>query len=101
MVLVNISIMIYRVFMAIEALLRLLVWMAVAGMVSLALDRALLSAEARGWIYYRKGGFARPGSPHHLNELSEAFGSGKLPAIEEEVQQDETGDPLGGESWND
>lgn len=65
-----------------------------AALVALITDRLLLAAEARGWIHYRRNGFARPGSIYHLNELSETFGAGKLPAIEEHVRQDESGDPL-------
>ena len=82
--------------MGIEQIPSALVWVGVIALVAFVLDRAFLSAEDRGWIYYRKRGFGRLGSVYHLNELNQAFGGGKVPAIIEEVQQDEDGDPLGG-----
>jgi len=76
-------------------LLNILLWGIAALAVLWILDRLLLAAESQGWIHYRRYGFARPGSIYHLKELSETFGAGKLPAIEEELRQDESGDPLG------
>ncbi|MFQ5550415.1 MAG: hypothetical protein ACE5FJ_04165 [Gemmatimonadales bacterium] len=81
--------------MEIGELLRLSVWTGIAVVVALALDRALLSAEDRGWIYYRTRCPARGGSMYHLNELSEMFGAGKVLEIREEIQRAESGDPFG------
>lgn len=77
-------------------LARILLWTGIAGVGLLALDRVLLGMERRGWIYYRTRRPTRGGSLYHLNELSEMFGGGPLPEIREEVQQDESGEPLGG-----
>ena len=75
--------------------LRLIVWTAIAGVVVFALDRALLAAEDRGWIYYRIRRPVRGGSMYHINELSEMLGAGRVPEIREEIQRAESGDPLG------
>ena len=77
-------------------MLRILVWTGMAATVAWALDRALLSAENRGWIYYRTRRPVRGGSMYHLNELSEMFGGGKAPEIREEIQRAESGVPVGG-----
>ena len=82
--------------MEIGEYLRLIVLAGIAGVVALALDRALLAAEDRGWIYYRTRRPVRGGSMYHINELSELLGGGRVPEIREEVQQAESGDPLGG-----
>jgi len=83
--------------LGIDQIPEFLPWIGFGAVIVYLLDRALLSAEDKGWIYYRKRGFGRLGSPYHLNELNEAFGAGRAPAIIEEVQQDEDGDPLGGQ----
>ena len=59
-----------------------------------AVDRALLSAQDRGWIYYRTRRPVRGGSMYHLNELSEMLGGGNAPEIREEIQQAESSDPV-------
>ena len=76
-------------------LARILVWTGIFGMIALALDRALLAAEDRGWIYYRTRRPVRGVSMYHINELSEMLGGGSVPEIREEIQQAESGDPLG------
>ena len=70
-------------------------WAVAAAVALLVLDRLLLWAERRGWIYYRKVRPVRGVSQYHLTELSTMLGGPPLPAIEEEVRQDESGDPLG------
>ena len=82
--------------MEIAALIRLLGWTTLAGLVALLLDRALLCAEDRGWIYYRTRRPVRGGSMYHLNELSEMLGGGKAPEIREKIQRAEFGVPVGG-----
>ena len=72
-----------------------LAWTLIVGVSTLALDRALLAAESRGWIYYRKVRPVRGGSMYHLNELSEMLGGGKVPEIREEIQQDGSGESFG------
>ena len=76
----------------------LLAWTGIIGMIVLALDRVLLAAESRGWIYYRTRRPVRGGSMYHLNELSEMLGGGKVPEIREEIHQDESGEPFGGQN---
>ena len=79
----------------IARLARILVWTGIVGVILLALDRALLAAEKRGWIYYRIHRPVRGGSMYHINELSEMLGAGHVPEIREEIQEAESGDPLG------
>ena len=81
--------------MEIRELLHILAWIGIAGVVALALDRALLFAEDRGWIYYRTRRPVRGVSMYHINELSQMLGGGGVPEIREEVRQEESGDPLG------
>jgi hypothetical protein len=72
-------------------------WWVVGGLAALwVLDRALLFLEERGWIYYRRRRPVRGVSMYHINELSLMLGGPGEPEIREEVDEDESGDPLGG-----
>ena len=61
------------------------------------LDRLLLRAEARGWIYYRRSKPSRGASAYHLLEMSSILDPTFNVVIEqrvsEERQEDEAGDP--------
>jgi hypothetical protein len=82
--------------MDIGMLLRVASWIAGTIVVLFALDRVLLWAEGRGWIYYRIHRPVRGASLYHLNELSQMLTGSGIPEVREEVQQDESGDPQGG-----
>ena len=82
--------------MDIGMLLRVASWIAGTVAVLFALDRVLLWAERRGWIYYRTHRPVRGASLYHLNELSQMLTGSGIPEVREEVQQDESGDPRGG-----
>jgi hypothetical protein len=82
--------------MDIGMLLRVASWIAGTTVVLFALDRVLLWAERRGWIYYRIHRPVRGASLYHLNELSQMLTGSGIPEVREEVQQDESGDPQGG-----
>lgn len=62
-------------------------------------DRALLWAESRGWIYYRVRKPGRGASTYHLLEWNSAFDPTMRQVqeeiIREEKSEDEAGDPLG------
>lgn len=61
------------------------------------LDRALLWAEARGWIYYRVNKPGRGASTYHLFEWNAAFDPTMREVQEEMVREEredqESGDP--------
>jgi hypothetical protein len=63
------------------------------------LDRVLLWAEARGWIYYRVNKPGRGASTYHLFEWNAAFDPTMRQVQEEMVkekkEEDEAGDPPG------
>lgn len=83
--------------MDIGQLYRVAAWIAGTLGVLVALDRALLWAERRGWIYYRTRRPVRGVSMAHLNELSQMLTGSGVPEIREEVREDESGDPPGGD----
>ena len=64
------------------------------------LDRLPLWIESRGWIYYRKSRPGRGAATYHLLEMSAIFNPSMEVAqeilVKEEVQEEESGDPLGG-----
>ena len=70
----------------------------VGGMMGVfVLDRALLWAEERGWIYYRRRRPGRGAIGYHMLEMSSVFNpSHKVVQeiqVKEEQQEDESGDP--------
>jgi len=73
-------------------LFKLLLWIGVGIPALVILDRVLLFAEKRGWIHYRRGGLGRGASMYHLNELSQIFTGSGIPEIQEEVEEDDSGD---------
>lgn len=79
--------------------MRLLFWGIVIVVALLALDRLLLWAEERGWIYYRRYKPRRGASTYHLMEIHSTFEPGFEEVIEakvhEEEREDESGDPPG------
>jgi hypothetical protein len=79
--------------MDIGPLSKVTAWIAGTLLILLALDRALLGAERRGWIYYRTRRPVRGVSMAHLNELSQMLTGSGVPEIREEVREDESGDP--------
>lgn len=70
-------------------------WLALLAVAVWVLDRLLLEAEDRGWIYYRKRRPVRGVSMYHINELTMMLGGTTVPEIQEEVEEDDSGDPLG------
>ncbi len=75
----------------------LLFWGTVIVVVLLAVDRLLLWAEKKGWIYYRRNKPGRGASTYHLMEIHSIFEPGFEEVIEaklhEEQREDESGDP--------
>ena len=63
------------------------------------LDRFLLWAESRGWIYYRRNKPGRGASAYHLLEWTSVIDPTQREVIEirikEEKREDESGDPPG------
>lgn len=63
------------------------------------LDRALLWAESRGWIYYRRNKPGRGASTYHLLEWNAAFDPTMRQVLEERVkevrEEEESGAPPG------
>lgn len=63
------------------------------------LDRFLLWAESRGWIYYRRNKPGRGASTYHLLEWTSTLDPTQREVLEirvkEERREDESGDPLG------
>jgi hypothetical protein len=81
----------------------LLTWLVWAGAIivgGLALDRLLLSAESRGWIFYRRTRGVRGRAMYHAQELDSIFNRGMQHVQEayakEEQEEDESGDPPAG-----
>lgn len=78
---------------------RWLIWVLVAILATVALDRLLLSAERRGWINYRRRGLSRPGAAYHALTLQSIFqpGAEQLQEVQytEIEEADESGDPPG------
>ena len=74
-----------------------LAWIAAALFGLFLLDRSLLWAEARGWIYYRRNKPGRGAATYHLLEMSTIFDPSMRPVqeirIQEEASEDEAGDP--------
>ena len=78
-------------------MLEWLTWVAAALFGLFLLDRILLWAEARGWIYYRRNKPGRGAATYHLLEMSTIFDPSMRPVqeirIQEEESEDEAGDP--------
>jgi hypothetical protein len=74
-------------------------WVVGSGVGLFFLDRALLWAEFRGWIYYRVHKPGRGASTYHLFEWNAAFDPTMRTVQEEQVraekEEDEDGDPPG------
>jgi hypothetical protein len=80
-------------------------WLVGLVLVVFLLDRALLWAESRGWIYYRVRKPGRGASTYHLLEWNSAFDP-TMRQVQEEIlreekSEDEAGDPLGGGKGTD
>ena len=73
-------------------------WVVGLGAVVWILDRFLLWAESRGWVYYRRSKPGRGASTYHLLEWASIFDPAQREVIEvrvkEEQAEDEAGDPL-------
>lgn len=72
----------------------------VSGIVAvLLIDRLLLRMEKKGWIFYRRTKGPRGGATYHVREMASVFDPGikyvQEEIVEEEEQQDESGDPRG------
>ena len=80
-------------------MLETVLWIGGLGLGVLLLDRALLWAESRGWVYYRRNKPGRGASTYHLLEWTSTFDPTQREVIEirvkEERREDESGDPLG------
>jgi hypothetical protein len=74
-------------------------WVLALGVGVFVLDRVLLWAENRGWIYYRVNKPGRGASTYHLFEWNAAFDPTMRTVQEESVREekgeDEDGDPPG------
>ena len=73
--------------------------LAVAAAIALILlDRLLLRLELKGWIFYRRTKGPRGGATYHVREMASVFDPGikyvQEEIVEEEEEQDESGDPL-------
>ena len=73
----------------------------VAGLIALVLlDRLLLRLESRGWIFYRRTKGPRGGATYHVREMASVFDPVikyvQEEIVEEEEEQDESGEPLEG-----
>ena len=77
----------------------LVAWLIGGGMGLFALDRFLLWAESRGWIYYRRRKPGRGAITYHILETSSIFNPSfqvvQEIQLREERQEDESGDPVG------
>lgn len=76
-------------------------WLWITGAVVVGLlvvDRVLLWAESRGWIYYRRNKPRGGAAVYHFLEMSSIFSPSMQEVIEVKVQEqkqvDEDGDPL-------
>jgi hypothetical protein len=78
-------------------MIEILLWLLLVAVMALVLDRALLRAEANGWINYRRTGFSRGAVAYHMLELQTIFDPGAQQVIEirqeQRAQEDEAGDP--------
>lgn len=85
--------------------MRLLVWWIAVVVGLFAVDRLLLWAEARGWLYYRRSKLHGGASIYHLMEIHSIVEPGFEEVMEikvhEERQQDESGAPLGPQRLDD
>jgi hypothetical protein len=74
-----------------------LLWIAGSAVGLFVLDRALLWAEGRGWIYYRRTRPGRGASTYHLLEMSNILDPSVRPVqevkVKERKSEDEAGDP--------
>jgi hypothetical protein len=77
----------------------LFLWSGLLVLVLVAIDRALLRMEARGWINYRRNGLSRGAALYHTFELQSIFDPGARHAqeirYEQRKQQDDSGAPPG------
>ena len=80
-------------------MLETFLWIVGLGLGLFLLDRLLLWAEARGWIYYRRNKPGRGASTFHLLEWTSVIDPTQRQVqeirVKEEQQEDEAGDPLG------
>ena len=78
-------------------MIRVLVWASIAVLAVVVVDRALLWAESRGWLYYRRNKPRGGASAYHFLEMSSildpTFNEVIEMKVQEEKQEDESGDP--------
>jgi hypothetical protein len=74
-----------------------LLWIVGAAIVLFLLDKALLKAEARGWIYYRRNEPKRSGLGNAFLEIQKIWEPSKEAMVEvmkeEKKEQSDSGDP--------
>jgi len=77
--------------------MRTVLWAGTLVVVLVLVDRILLWAEARGWIYYRRSKLARGAGTYHLLEWNSAFDPTMKQVQEEMVREEreaeESGEP--------
>ncbi len=77
--------------------MRVVLWIAGMAVALFLLDRALLRAEARGWIYYRKNKPSRSSLGNAFLEVQKLVEPSKEAMVEimkeEKKEQAESGDP--------
>jgi hypothetical protein len=69
-----------------------LVWLLVVATVLVAVDRVLLWAESRGWVYWRRSKPEPSGGSGALGELIELFQPSRRHVVEERQRQHLTAD---------
>lgn len=78
--------------------MKIAIWIAIALIVVLVIDRILLRMEAGGLIFYRRTKGKRGGAMFHTLEMQSVFDPGAKHAqeiiVEEQEEEDESGDPL-------
>lgn len=78
-------------------MIRVMIWVSVAFAAVFVVDRALLWVESRGWLYYRRNKPHGGGSVYHLLEMTSildpTFNEVIEIKVQEEKQEDESGDP--------
>lgn len=71
-------------------------WVVLSVVGIVLVDRILLWAEARGWLYYRRSKLARGAGTYHLLEWNSAFDP-TMRQVQEEMIREEREDETSGE----
>jgi len=77
--------------------MKIILWIAAAGMIVFLLDRLLLKMERRGWIYYRKSKPSRTSLGNAFLEIQSFLEPSKKEILEvrreDKREQSESGEP--------